>query len=115
MRDSGTHEYVLNIHRSGVSLRKPPPSAGATTRPAALQGAAATRGQRCAASRILKMKRMLINATQREELRVAIVDGQSLYDLDIEDRKSTRLNSSHPSISYAVFCLKKKKKKKKKH
>src|SRR5438876_6239343 len=29
----------------------------------------------------------------------------------IRDRKSTRLNSSHPSISYAVFCLKKKKKK----
>src|SRR5690242_21166085 len=28
------------------------------------------------------------------------------------DRKSTRLNSSHMSISYAVFCLKKKKKKK---
>src|SRR5687768_17919139 len=30
-----------------------------------------------------------------------------------EDRKSTRLNSSHGYISYAVFCLKKKKKKKK--
>jgi ribonuclease E len=30
------------------------------------------------------MKRMLINATQREELRVAIVDGQALYDLDLE-------------------------------
>ncbi len=30
------------------------------------------------------MKRMLINATQREELRVAIVDGQNLYDLDID-------------------------------
>ena len=30
------------------------------------------------------MKRMLINATQQEELRVALVDGQSLYDLDIE-------------------------------
>src|SRR6266480_6493542 len=29
-----------------------------------------------------------------------------------QDRKSTRLNSSHMSISYAVFCLKKKKKKK---
>src|SRR3712207_7965659 len=28
----------------------------------------------------------------------------------IEDRKSTRLNSSHANISYAVFCLKKKKK-----
>src|SRR5690348_17843228 len=26
----------------------------------------------------------------------------------VKDRKSTRLNSSHPSISYAVFCLKKK-------
>src|SRR5687768_18100433 len=31
------------------------------------------------------------------------------------DRKSTRLNSSHGYISYAVFCLKKKKKKKKKN
>src|SRR5690348_17812167 len=30
-------------------------------------------------------------------------------DLVLRDRKSTRLNSSHPSISYAVFCLKKKK------
>lgn len=32
------------------------------------------------------MKRMLINATQPEELRVALVDGQRLYDLDIENR-----------------------------
>src|SRR5436305_5197070 len=32
----------------------------------------------------------------------------------IADRKSTRLNSSHVRISYAVFCLKKKKKEKKK-
>lgn len=31
------------------------------------------------------MKRMLINATQEEELRVALVDGQRLYDLDIEN------------------------------
>src|SRR2546430_2915624 len=31
-------------------------------------------------------------------------------DLDPADRKSTRLNSSHSQISYAVFCLKKKKK-----
>src|SRR4051794_41638520 len=29
--------------------------------------------------------------------------------LDHQDRKSTRLNSSHPSISYAVFCFEKKK------
>src|SRR5713226_3210535 len=35
-----------------------------------------------------------------------------LFQMDLlrrQDRKSTRLNSSHPSISYAVFCLKKKK------
>src|SRR3712207_7039988 len=31
-------------------------------------------------------------------------------NLAMEDRKSTRLNSSHANISYAVFCLKKKKK-----
>src|SRR2546427_2479850 len=31
---------------------------------------------------------------------------------NLRDRKSTRLNSSHSQISYAVFCLKKKKKKK---
>src|SRR5688572_31402621 len=31
-------------------------------------------------------------------------------DLTLADRKSTRLNSSHSQISYAVFCLKKKKK-----
>src|SRR5258707_6056289 len=29
--------------------------------------------------------------------------------VEVEDRKSTRLNSSHANISYAVFCLKKKK------
>src|SRR5699024_11829198 len=38
--------------------------------------------------------------------------GQALKEAGLEDRKSTRLNSSHVSISYAVFCLKKKKKKK---
>src|SRR5690348_17728657 len=37
-----------------------------------------------------------------------------LEAIERADRKSTRLNSSHPSISYAVFCLKKKKKNKNK-
>src|SRR5438309_9314923 len=40
---------------------------------------------------------------------------QMSLNLLIADRKSTRLNSSHSSISYAVFCLKKKKKKLKDH
>src|SRR5699024_12084161 len=37
-------------------------------------------------------------------------DGQHAGDFDNIDRKSTRLNSSHVSISYAVFCLKNKSK-----
>src|SRR5207249_8478880 len=42
-----------------------------------------------------------------DHARVAILDG--VAPLALRDRKSTRLNSSHVSISYAVFCLKKKK------
>src|SRR5438094_6806045 len=38
---------------------------------------------------------------------------RSAAEADAVDRKSTRLNSSHRTISYAVFCLKKKKKNKK--
>ncbi|MFZ5605828.1 MAG: Rne/Rng family ribonuclease, partial [Pseudomonadota bacterium] len=56
------------------------------------------------------MKRMLINATQAEELRVAIVDGQSLYDIDIEqpardNKKSNiykgRITRLEPSLEAA--------------
>src|SRR5207249_9223854 len=50
---------------------------------------------------------------QRSHGEFAVVHVQHL-DETAQDRKSTRLNSSHVSISYAVFCLKKKKKKKKK-
>src|SRR5947199_6345269 len=39
-----------------------------------------------------------------------VVDGRRVLDVGV-DRKSTRLNSSHLGISYAVFCLKKKRKK----
>src|SRR5476649_3010693 len=39
-------------------------------------------------------------------------DGRNTGECSIRDRKSTRLNSSHTVISYAVFCLKKKKKNK---
>src|SRR5690348_18118079 len=40
---------------------------------------------------------------------VAAMAARSRGAQALADRKSTRLNSSHPSISYAVFCLKKKK------
>src|SRR6266540_5274925 len=39
------------------------------------------------------------------------VRSSTFHSLSCRDRKSTRLNSSHITISYAVFCLKKKKKK----
>src|SRR5262245_23107612 len=53
------------------------------------------------------------------DLRMQGMDGMALFDaihrdspsLPVVDRKSTRLNSSHLGISYAVFCLKKKKNK----
>src|SRR5207248_6975016 len=45
---------------------------------------------------------------QQEQQQISpFQDGPHRFD---EDRKSTRLNSSHRTISYAVFCLKKKKK-----
>src|SRR5258708_40065046 len=47
-----------------------------------------------------------------EQTRVCLVIDASDRRKAMEDRKSTRLNSSHQIISYAVFCLKKKKKKK---
>src|SRR3712207_7813694 len=43
-----------------------------------------------------------------EEVYCAEVPGTHAFTLEDEDRKSTRLNSSHANISYAVFCLKKK-------
>src|SRR5690348_17854404 len=53
----------------------------------------------------------LCNDIIREESKSALVktrDGVPTPTEICKDRKSTRLNSSHPSISYAVFCLKKK-------
>src|SRR3712207_8656659 len=42
-------------------------------------------------------------------LRTTAIGLYYLHRVDPQDRKSTRLNSSHANISYAVFCLKKKK------
>src|SRR2546430_9837760 len=47
---------------------------------------------------------------------IGVVGDVREWSIDHEpDRKSTRLNSSHSQISYAVFCLKKKKQKQKNH
>src|SRR3712207_7018458 len=44
----------------------------------------------------------------RERIRAAINNSAFFFPFHKTDRKSTRLNSSHANISYAVFCLKKK-------
>src|SRR5205814_6066856 len=44
------------------------------------------------------------------EMEVRVAQGRLEIEVANSDRKSTRLNSSHLGISYAVFCLKKKKK-----
>src|SRR5206468_11902578 len=56
-----------------------------------------------------KQKRARDDQGQHQALLVHI---QTRRDERPQDRKSTRLNSSHDQISYAVFCLKKKKKNK---
>src|SRR5690242_21402964 len=64
------------------------------------------------ARRVRALDRVLLDRVDDAERRDDLARGE---DADLEfparDRKSTRLNSSHMSISYAVFCLKKKKKK----
>ena len=44
------------------------------------------------------MKRILINATQPEEIRVAMVDGQYLYDLDIEHPSMWKHHTLHTDV-----------------
>src|SRR5690348_18394871 len=69
----------------------------------------------CRAARVEPRRPRLPRAHQGRARRHRAVRGrrhrEPLGGLPLRDRKSTRLNSSHPSISYAVFCLKKKKNK----
>src|SRR5690348_18066135 len=62
---------------------------------------------------LLRRWRGLVYLGHRQRLHVGIapIGPREVVRLQstMRDRKSTRLNSSHPSISYAVFCLKKKK------
>src|SRR3712207_7876488 len=68
------------------------------------------------------IKKIPLKAHRRITYEYLLIDGLNDQMEDVEalanllnskerDRKSTRLNSSHANISYAVFCLKKKKKK----
>src|SRR3712207_8320229 len=60
-------------------------------------------------ARLLVDERALVRAHVLVERVLVLADDDPLRVHVGEDRKSTRLNSSHANISYAVFCLKKKK------
>src|SRR5207253_714275 len=87
------------------------PEAAAKVRPALGVVVLATTG----AERVHQQERAAISNARRVVFRIAqyhVRRGEITQRFEIwQDRKSTRLNSSHVAISYAVFCLKKKKKK----
>src|SRR5947207_10344374 len=66
----------------------------------------------------VEVRAFLSDSTDIESVAAAMKDVGEFPEVNrvdyVSDRKSTRLNSSHTVISYAVFCLKKKKKKKNK-
>src|SRR3712207_7836083 len=82
-------------------------------------------GQRLPAPQLQRLAQRGRRPGRRRKQRLRAVTGQALKTMHVNlvgvelkqiarpaslDRKSTRLNSSHANISYAVFCLKKKKK-----
>src|SRR3712207_8702815 len=50
-----------------------------------------------------------VDVLEESDCVIAVERGDPARQIGVRDRKSTRLNSSHANISYAVFCLKKKK------
>src|SRR3712207_7700636 len=91
--DSATTEiYTLSLHGALPILEHP-------------EGVAA--GQQLVGLRVVELERVEV---QRRLAVVPDVDQRVVDDREVAqaDRKSTRLNSSHANISYAVFCLKKK-------
>src|SRR5690348_17474449 len=89
-------------------LRRPPRSTlfPYTTLFRSLLGAIAY-GELSAFERLAEDAKLAPTMSDKAEL-AAMASTEFGHFCALRDRKSTRLNSSHPSISYAVFCLKKK-------
>src|SRR5690625_7130062 len=85
-------------------------SAGREGAPVRLQKVLAQAGvaSRRASEDLIARGRVEVDGRVVREMGVKVDPATAV--IRVEDRKSTRLNSSHVAISYAVFCLKKKKK-----
>src|SRR2546427_6168209 len=96
-------------------IRRPPISTLFPYTPLFLSGRDVRRVPDCdPACAVDEEVRRLGRQDQRFHARLVVVGAKVdglLVDVGEQDRKSTRLNSSHSQISYAVFCLKKKKNK----
>src|SRR5690242_21069616 len=94
---SALFPYTTLFRSAPSDARRSPPKID-RTRPLASRPWAETRNGRAQSGR----GRFVQSGARRLLVLVVVAEV-------VEDRKSTRLNSSHMSISYAVFCLKKKK------
>src|SRR5207244_11303599 len=109
--------FVVCVYLSAVLIRQPPrpPLFPYTTLFRSGRGLRGVegRGHFEAGGQVLGAEPVADRAEHQAVQGVAVAKAHlrlGRVDVDIEDRKSTRLNSSHQIISYAVFCLKKKKK-----
>src|SRR6266481_2090524 len=110
MQTASTPDQV----RGMLSLKIALPGLPALVRPGGL-GRRLIGGVRGTESRIAgtRLHEALLECLEPARPAVVLILNDQTPGIGFRDRKSTRLNSSHSSISYAVFCLKKKKKQKK--
>src|SRR5438445_9357446 len=93
---------VLSSFFFFLMIRRPPRS---TLFPYTTLFRSGRRGAEDARPEVLDQHHLALGGAARDR------NGGEAEPLGLTDRKSTRLNSSHANISYAVFCLKKKRKK----
>src|SRR2546427_265126 len=105
---AAVNQQILNLEAQvGVPLFDRLPRGMQLTTAGELMLAAVRRSQRDFDNALAQVEDL--RALRRGHVRVGVSHATAEYLLPL-DRKSTRLNSSHSQISYAVFCLKKKKK-----